>query len=76
MRYTIVITTHSDQRLHYRTNDSKLILFMLDCATDCLIISIAKKLTYNELLIVEAYLDNPKSCEVIDNLTKQCIYLP
>ena len=76
MRYTIIITTHKNHRLHYRTNNSKLILFMLDCATDSLNISIAKTLTANELLIIEAYLDTSKSCEVIDNFTKQCIILP
>ena len=76
MRYTIIITTRKGQRLHYRTNNSKLILFMIDCVTDSLNVSIAKKLTASELLIIEAYLDNPKSCEVIDNLTKQCIFLP
>lgn len=76
MRYTIIVTTHKNQRLHYRTDNSKLILFMLDCVTTSLNISIAKKLTFNELLITEAYLNNPKSCEVIDNLTKQCIFLP
>ena len=76
MRYTIIITTHKNQRLHYRTNNSKLILFMLGCVTDSLNISLAKGLTVNELLIVEAYLDDAKSCEVIDNFTKQCIFLP
>ena len=49
---------------------------MLDCAADSLNISIAKTLTDNELLIIEAYLDASKSCEVIDNFTKQCIILP
>ena len=76
MRYTIIITTRKDQRLHYRTNNSKLILFMLDCSKGSLNISTAKTLTNNELLIIEAYLDTPKSCEIIDNFTKQYIFLP
>ena len=76
MRYTIIITTHKNERLHYRTNNSKLILFMLDCATVSLNISTAKTLTESELLIIETYLGASKSCEVVDNITKQCIFLP
>ncbi|TGN31155.1 MULTISPECIES: hypothetical protein [unclassified Lysinibacillus] len=76
IRYTIIVTTHNDQRLFYRTNNSKLILFMHECATRALNIQTANTLSLDELFIVDAYLDHPKSCEVIDSQLKQSVFLP
>lgn len=75
-RYTIIITTHEDRRLHFRTDNDIFIVFMHKCATDGLDANIAKSLTSDELTMVEAYLDHPISCKVIDNLTKQSVFLP
>ena len=76
VRYTIVVTTHEDRRLHFRTNNTTLIMFMHECATKTLNIPIARDLSIDELTLVDAYLDHPRSCEVIDNLTKKSILLP
>ena len=75
-RYTIIITTKDNQRLHFRTNNKSLIKFMYDSATQSLDVEVAKSLTLNEMMIVEAYLDNPLCCEVLDNYTKQSVQLP
>ncbi len=76
IRYTIIVTTHDDQRLFYRTPNGNLIFFMHECATEALNIQTTRNFSLDELFIVEAYLDHPKSCEVIDNQLKQSVFLP
>lgn len=75
-KYTIVVTTTEDRRLHFRTSNSKFVLCMHECGTGPLNVKSVKNLTLDELMIVEAYLDNPKSCEIIDNLTKKTFPFP
>lgn len=75
-RYTIIITTKDNQRLHFRTNNKTLIKFMYDSATESLDVQIARSLSLDEMMIVEAYLDTPLCCEVQDNYTKQSVQLP
>ena len=75
-RYTIIITTKDNQRLHFRTNNTSLIKFMYDSATQSLDVQVAKSLMLNEMIIVEAYLDNSLCCEVLNNYTKQSVQLP
>ena len=75
-RYTIIITSKDNQRLHFRTSNKTLIKFMYDCSTESLNVPVAKSLTLDEMMIVEAYLDNPLCCEVQDNYTKQSVQLP
>ena len=75
-RYTIIITSKDNQRLHFRTSNKTLIKFMYESATRSLDVQVAKSLTLDEMLIVEAYLDNPLCCEVQDNYTKQSVQLP
>ncbi|MBD8034382.1 MULTISPECIES: hypothetical protein [Solibacillus] len=75
-RYTIIITSKDNQRLHFRTNNKILIKFMYDCSTRSLNVPVAKNLSIDEMMIVEAYLNSPLCCEVQDNHTKQLIQLP
>jgi hypothetical protein len=74
--YTIIVTTHDNRRLHYRTSSTNFIKCLYKCGTRALPIQNVLNLSLGELIVVEAYLDNPKSCVVIDNYTKKSISLP
>ncbi|MGN7479409.1 hypothetical protein ACTHOQ_16330 [Solibacillus silvestris] len=75
-RYTIIITSKDCRRLHFRTNNETLILFMYECFTRSLNVPVAQSLTLEEMIIVDAYLDDPQCCEINDSLTNQSLQLP
>ena len=50
-RYTIIITSKDNQRLHFRTNNKILIKFMYDCSTRSLNVPVAKNLSIDEMMI-------------------------
>ncbi|MEK4630238.1 MAG: hypothetical protein ABS944_13830 [Solibacillus sp.] len=75
-KYTVIVTTHENRRLHYRTSSAHFIKSLYKCGTSALPIHNVLNLSLDELTVVEAYLDKPRSCEVIDNYTKKSISLP
>lgn len=74
--YTIVVTTNEDRRLHYQTDNELLILTIHRSNSQGLDVQAIHSLTFDETLVLEAYLDDHKSCEIIHNLTRHTTHLP